>query len=310
MSLRGVLFHSAVLAAIVMPADRAAAQTWQTSWPAGSAGISGQVLNAGAGPLIVQLCERNGGGCYAESDVLSNGTFQFSRKPERDGVYDVRVLRAGRLVHAETHWLDAQRETLSLHLPNQGPAARANEATVSLARLLHAPPPKAQRLYNKASEAAARGDEKAATRLLEEAIERHPEFIEARNNLAGRLIRAQRFEDAVVQLEAVLELDPRSAMSWANLAAALRKMGDAAGAERAAKRAVEEQPQSAQAHFALALALLDQDKDLERAAASFEHASQSYPVAQILRAQALLGTGDVGGARVALTRFLNAGAAR
>ncbi len=305
-----VFFIPTLLAVVLMTADRGAAQ-FQNSLLADSASVSGSIENTGAvaGPLVVQLCDRNGGRCFAEADVRLDGTFVFANRPAGDGVYEVRVVRGGAVIDVETAWIGGRNDTLTLRLPNPKPAI-STEATVSLARLRNAPPPKAQKLFAKAAEAAAKGDEKATMKWLQKAIDVHPQFIEARNNLAVRLIKAARYEEAMKQLEQVVELDPHEGQGWTNLALALGRLGDAAGSERAAKRAVEEQPQSTQAHYTLALALLAQDKDLDEAAAGFDRVSSVYPVAQVLRAQALLGTGDIGGARVALYRFLTAAKAR
>ncbi len=312
MSFRSSVLFPAALAAVLasISAVPAWAQFRRSALQGGSPGVLGEIQNAGIGPLRVQICRNNGGRCVAETDVMLDGAFRIPAGSLETGMYEVRVTRAGNVVHSETQWLSDQGSSLLLRLPNQTTRSTSTEATVSAARLLNAPPPKAQKLYRKAAEAAAQGDDDATVKWLEKAIDVHPRFIEARNNLAVRFLKAGRMQDAVAQFEVVVELDPSSALGWSNLALALGRVGDAAAAERAARRAVEQQPQSTQAHYALALALLAQDKELARAAASFDRASPTFPVAQVMRAQALLGAGDIGGARLALTRFLSSTSGR
>lgn len=73
-----------------------------------------------------------------------------------------------------------------------------------------------------------------------------PDQTAARINKAGTLINAGRYADAVPELRAALERDPRSAVAYANLAMAYAGLGEADQAIRAGQDAIDLAPQSAQ----------------------------------------------------------------
>jgi Flp pilus assembly protein TadD len=162
---------------------------------------------------------------------------------------------------------------------------------------LHAPPAKAAKLFEKAMTVV---DLAESIALLEKAIEEHPEYIEARHNLAVRLGRMRQYDRAVKHFEIVLQLDPSSAMAWANLGVTLDAMGDAEAAETAAKQALDLQPRSPIASFLLGSILLRRGANLGYAAELLGNAADEFPLAGLLQIDALLAAGETAPARSAL----------
>ncbi|MEZ5361707.1 MAG: tetratricopeptide repeat protein [Bryobacterales bacterium] len=79
---------------------------------------------------------------------------------------------------------------------------------VSLQRLKNAPPPKAVREMTKGADAVAAGDREEAIRHYQKALEIHPSYIEAYNNLGVQNLKLNRIDEAIAALEKAVELDP------------------------------------------------------------------------------------------------------
>lgn len=107
-------------------------------------------------------------------------------------------------------------------------------------------------------EGARRHDEARAA--YEQAIADAPDRaseIYARLELAAQLSFWRELEAAVAQLEAVVELDDRSARAWHDLGVLRNAIGDDAGARVALARAVELVPRDPRPRIALAALLWD-----------------------------------------------------
>ncbi len=74
---------------------------------------------------------------------------------------------------------------------------------------------------------------------------------------------AERFEDAVRSFEMAVEADPQSVLARMNLAAALTRLGDSAGALEHTQRALELESDHARANFGMATLLARQGRDAE-----------------------------------------------
>lgn len=101
--------------------------------------------------------------------------------------------------------------------------------------------------------AVVRGDVDGAIALYRQAIERHPDRPEIRNDLAAVLSRSRREPEAVVEYEKALALDPHLYEAQMNLGATLTRMGRDDEALRWFERAAQERPSSAEPHVYLAL---------------------------------------------------------
>jgi tetratricopeptide (TPR) repeat protein len=187
---------------------------------------------------------------------------------------------------------------------NERPQSKFTGGATSLARLQNAPPPKAFRQMEKAQEALDSGDLVAGVKRLEKAIEIHPNFIEARNNLGVQYARLGRWKDAAVEFEQAAELDPAAALPHLNLALALQQLGEAEGAVANAEEAARLAPHDSGTHFNLGSILAQQGKRLSDAVRHLSRAEAAYPTAKIIKAEALLQQGKAADAQAALRGFL------
>ncbi|MBI1358139.1 MAG: tetratricopeptide repeat protein [Acidobacteria bacterium] len=182
-------------------------------------------------------------------------------------------------------------------------------STVTLAQLKNAPPAKAVREMEKAQVAFQEGDDVEGIKRLEKAIEIHPSFIEARNNLGVQYYKQGRVEDAAKQFEHALDLDPNAPLPHINLAVALQEIGEPDAAIRNAEKALELAPTLPGAHYNLGTLLSQQGRRLDEAVTHLSVAERSYPKATLILAEALLQQGRSEEAQAALKRFLSMPAA-
>ena len=160
--------------------------------------------------------------------------------------------------------------------------------TVSVARLVNAPPAKALKEMEKGAKAVEEGDREKAIEHYERALEIHPNYVEAHNNLGVQLIRTGRPERAISALEKAVELDPGSIEPHLNLSIALHGAGDLEAAAYQAELAVELDPRSPSANMGLGMVLAAQGRELEEAVERLVFASAEFPGASLAAADALL----------------------
>ena len=179
-----------------------------------------------------------------------------------------------------------------------------DDHTVSLERLRHAPPPNAMQKVQRAREAAKEGKIEKSIKLLKKAIKIHPNYIEAHNNLGVRYIKMGQPELAIEHLEKAAELAPSEALPHLNMAMALHAVGDLDAALLNAEQAVKLAPTLAEAQFNLAAILVELGQRLDEAVRSLRRVEDEYPMAALIRADALLQRGEDTKARYALRAFL------
>jgi len=202
-------------------------------------------------------------------------------------------------VHAESIHIDPMLRDDS-NRPPAGPAG----APVSLGRLQHAPPAKAARQMQRAQEAFDEGDFAKGVKRLEQAIEIHPNYIEARNNLGVRYSILGRWVDAAQQFEKASDLDPAAALPHLNLAVALQALGQEEAAVLNAEEAVRLAPHDAGMYYNLGAILAQQGRRLNDAVQHLSRAENAYPKAKLIKAEALLQLGHSDEARKELRQFL------
>lgn len=259
--------------------------------------VRGRIANLSAGSsALVVLRDSASGRLFDQSRVSSDGQFRLRGAASGSRGYSLEVRDGQRLLHQEQVWSPAPAGDLTVTLPASKEQPTSNE-TVSVARLLHAPPAKAAKVFDKAMTVTDLGESIA---LLEKAVAEHPEYIEARHNLAVRLGRIRQYDRAVKHFEMVLALDPSSAMAWANLGITLDALGDTEAAETAAKQALAIEPRSRLASFLLGSILLRQGANLGYAAELLGNAANEFPLAGLLQVDALLAAGETAPARNAL----------
>jgi Flp pilus assembly protein TadD len=185
------------------------------------------------------------------------------------------------------------------------PESQPVPGVVSIARLQNAPPHKAVKEMRKGAKAAAEGDRKKAVEHYRRAVEIHPNYIEAYNNLGVQLMRLGWLDEAVAALEKAAELDPGSAQPHLNLSVALHAAGELEAAAYQAERAVELAPRSPEANLGLGLVLSAQGRDLEEALRRLRFAAREHPSASLAAADVLLELDRPREAQAALRSFLD-----
>ncbi|MDX2151080.1 MAG: tetratricopeptide repeat protein [Bryobacteraceae bacterium] len=224
----------------------------------GPVSLRGTVENAGVEPLQVELVEASGRSPFGRA-LVSSGHFEFNGVAA--GEYEVRLLdRRGdvvsrSLVSARSHVAEVE---FRLPPPQQPAASRAS--TISLRRFITPPGKRAAKLFAKGVDAHNRGKLEPAVEHYRRALDEHPLYLEAMNNLGNCLLRLDRYSEAVEVLEQAIALDPDVALPHSNLASALLLQGRYEEARRAADHALRKDPRLPQAHYVAGLAYLQQHR--------------------------------------------------
>ena len=222
--------------------------------------------------------------------VRPDGSFEFRGIPE--GNYEVRITTMyGELVRREFVHIGEHTGMLMLKLhgmKQQQPVS----GTVSMRELLNPVPTKAKKELLRADAAYGKGNVEESIRHLQKAIEIHPNYLEAHNNLGVRYMRRSDFRRAADEFRRATEIDPASALSQANLALALATLRQYAEAEQAARRALAADQSFMPASYALGLSLAGQNNCTLEGVESMIKASGKYPKARLGAAQLLACRGD------------------
>lgn len=133
-----------------------------------------------------------------------------------------------------------------------------------------------QELYQRGMQAAAANDLRGAERAFRDALELAPEFVPARENLAGMLCAQNRFAEGVEQYRIALRTNEKDPDTHAFLAQALTGLADFASARKELERAIELAPENADLHAFLA----DVCARLGDSACSAEHARRAGEISK------------------------------
>lgn len=205
-------------------------------------------------------------------------------------------------IHAEPIHVDPMLDDRRTP-PPAGPAGEP----ISLGRIKHAPPAKAVKQMLRAQEAFQAGDDEKGVKRLKQAIEIHPNYIEARNNLGVRYSIMGRWSDAAKQFEKASELDPAAALPRLNLAVALQALGEEESAVINAEEAVRLAPHDVGMNYNLGAILAQQGRRLDDAVRHLSRAESVYPKAKLVKAEAFLQMGQSDDAQKELRQFLAQG---
>ncbi|HSN22270.1 MAG TPA: tetratricopeptide repeat protein [Usitatibacter sp.] len=149
-------------------------------------------------------------------------------------------------------------------------AGRVADSEALLRRLLAVQPGHADALELLGTALGVQGRHGEALAAFDRAREAKPSSHSIRRNRAQALLHLGRPAEARAELEKALQLRPDHAPSWGLLGSVLAAQGDAAGAERAYRRALQAAP-SAEGHYNLAL-LLQEAGRTEEAIAGYRQA--------------------------------------
>jgi len=271
--------------------------------------LRGEVLFEGvrsANDFVVELRNISGAAIPVRLPLMLDGTFEFRNAEIAD--YEVKVTsRSGEIVLED--FIKA-RETggwvlLRAHPRNSIPPAGGG--VISVQRLLHPIPNKAEAEFVRSAEASRVGDVKRSIRHLENALRIYPKYMEAHNNLGVAYMNQAQFVKAAAQFRDVVTLDPLSDKGHLNLALALLALRQYEEAESSVRRALEVSPRSIPAHYALGQVLYGEKKNTSEALESLQKAAEDFPNARLLLADMLLVRGAFPEAVQELRKYLESG---
>jgi tetratricopeptide (TPR) repeat protein len=132
------------------------------------------------------------------------------------GASHVRVLDSRGESVVEQYIIMQEGILISVRLPAPD-AVRPPHGKISARELAHPTPPKAIKEYFAAKTTLAGGDLDKSIVHFERAVQLHPQFLEAWNDLGVVYVKQKRFPEAVEAFRKAAELDPASAMIGQNL---------------------------------------------------------------------------------------------
>ena len=243
--------------------------------------LSGQLEASGShdfSRLRVQLWDQGRRSVLAEAQVGLMGGFEFSSVPS--GTYELRVVNwQGDAVHAEGVSVP---NTGLLVIQMKGGAGAQARIPISLARLQHKVPKKAQRAFVDARKALIRGDRPRGMALLETAIRLDPQFFEAANDLGVMYLTDRRLSEAYEMFQRATTIDQGDPLAEANLAYVLLAMHRFPEAEEAARSSVRADSLSSRARYLLAVSLLEQRKSTKEVLFHLTQAKEQFEPARKL----------------------------
>ena len=180
-------------------------------------------------------------------------------------------------------WLRCSYALLLLNQASLGQAhSDVASRSISLRRLQHNVPKKAQKLYFDAKVAWERDDMAAAAGFLENAIALDEQFFEATNNLGVMYLRQGRLNDALAMFRRATQIDGSDSQAELNLAYVLLRLSRFSEAEEAARASLRGDPKAGWARICLAVSLLEQGKKRAEAIFHLKQASDELEEARKL----------------------------
>ena len=238
--------------------------------------------------LIVRL-EMAGHGNPEQAFVGMAGSFRFAALPPGDYTLTVLDERGTEITRQHVEVTPATRE-LKVQLP-EPPGTQQPEGGVSVAQLRHKPDRRAMRDWLEARKRSEAGDHQGAAALLEEAVERDPQFAEAHANLGAQYVRLRDPARGAAEFQKAIGIDATSALYQADLALALAQLGRREEAFLWSRRALQIDSTSAVGHYVIGWLLSGSEATRAEAIRHLEIAVRSLPAAQVtldaIRRQAL-----------------------
>jgi Flp pilus assembly protein TadD len=189
------------------------------------------------------------------------------------------------------HWGDIFSRDTTACPDNGGPPCGSEilggrpRGGVSARTLGHKHSKAASQAFDRGVRAWKKRQGEQAVRYLSEAVRLDPDFLEARTDLGIVYTKTDRPEEALVQYELALGLEPNIAALHSNKAAALVMLSRCEEAEQAARRALQLDPESIEANYMLGIAMMKQLKITPETAAHLAIAAKKYPRARAYLAE-------------------------
>jgi Tfp pilus assembly protein PilF len=239
---------------VLIPAMDLAAQRGGSQMQLGNHAIEIHMVNQEGAPLSISVrVEVLTDSGMKMAEAYSNreqGVADF--EGFNDGYFQLRVSGPDVETVTQTFQIVAteatHREYIRVDLKNSNPATSVSpgsDPTVSAEDL--SIPAKAREEFGKGMEAYARGDDKEAQTDLERALEVHPRYVKAHNNLGVLYLKAGLKEKASVEFNKAIEYDAKFAPGYVNLARVFISNEDFATAEIELKKALQLQPSAVNA---------------------------------------------------------------
>jgi Flp pilus assembly protein TadD len=156
---------------------------------------------------------------------------------------------------------------------------------ISARTLAHHPAKPARREFELGIAAWRKGHSAEAVEHLTNAVRRDSQFIEPRAELGTVYLKIGQPERALDTLEGALEIEPLWAVLHSNKACVFLAMGRWEEAERAARKAVQLDPESIEGNYMLGISMLAQEKITPETASHLKVAAKKYPPAQMYLTQ-------------------------
>ncbi len=241
------------------------------------------------GVLTVELSSRDGG--LAESALVnSDGSFEF--RSAQPGPHELRVMSTGGIIlHQETVLISGINQPISIHLSEPSTRTSPANGTVSLQQLGHKVPPAARKAYDKAEQAAAKGDNQQALELFRQAVALDPEFADGFNELGTVEVATGDLDQALEHFQKAIDVAPDHRLALGNLSIALARATRFDEAVPVARRALRLMPTSGIIHYVLGTSLLFSSGDSDEVLDNIKKATGEIPLAHLLSAELLIRRG-------------------
>jgi tetratricopeptide (TPR) repeat protein len=266
--------------------------------------VRGEVTSKDLSPgsLAVQLSP-NGDAIGERADVNPDGSFEFRHTPP--GIYHLSVTDTrGGILYDERVSISGSNDYLSIRLPTVAKTASSGQGTVSIRQLEHTVPADAQKAYNRGQRAGLKGDSQYAMDQFRAALSIDPEFADAYNELGAVQASLGNVEEAAKQFQKAVELVPDHRLALPNLCLVLARLQRYGEAGPMAVRALRIDPENTKLHFILAISLIGEQQDPDRALDHLQRAAPEIPEAHMVAAELLLKRGRPAEARNHLEEYL------
>jgi tetratricopeptide (TPR) repeat protein len=184
---------------------------------------------------------------------------------------------------------------------------RSGDSVVSVGEMSAEVPGKARKEFDRATKLYREGRLTESIDHLKRAIEIHPKFLIARNDLGAQLLELGNLDEAATELKRAIEVDPKAFNPYLNLGIVLVKKREFAEAATALKTAVSLSSDSPAANLYLGIALMNL-KDLPGAErhlkTAYDLGNSSYAIAFFYLGQVYVQTGDRPRAKNAFESYL------
>ncbi|MBI4908379.1 MAG: tetratricopeptide repeat protein [Acidobacteria bacterium] len=223
--------------------------------------VQGEITGlADAHRLFVELADPVSHVISERVPVNVNGSFRFYSPAPETG-FEIRIVNESHDV-LQKEWVSAGTAQFPVSIPfkTQNGSPQLPGGSISAYRLSHKVPKKAMQEFVKAEQAYKKKHIDEALDHLRKAVSIDAGFVEALNNLGGRLMEKDEPAEAAVFFRRAAELDTSNSTPLLNLGLALIVMGQPAEAERIARRALAIDRGSERAGRVLNLSLRAQGK--------------------------------------------------